>query len=175
MASQDADGSAGVRESIGVRREGFVVGRNGVPCRFMKQRNKSGRNRLRTAAGVLCLLAVSLMQAPLVLAAWSISTGKCCTGSYCPIAAHHHRQMESEPAHEMDCGHEMSGMSSCKISCCHDSDQPTIAANVFLVPVGSSFEEPISSVATIEATKPTKFQRFIDPQFPPPRITSSIL
>jgi hypothetical protein len=141
----------------------------------MERRDESGRNRLRTAAGVFCLLAVSLMQAPLVLAAWLISTGMCCTGSYCPIAAHHHKQMASEPAHEMDCGHEMSAMSGCKMFCCHDSDQPTIAANVFLIPADSSFEEPISVVATIEATKPTKVQRFIDPQFPPPRITSSIL
>jgi hypothetical protein len=138
-------------------------------------KNQSAQGRWRAFAGAFCLLAVCLMQAPLVLAAWSLSTGMCCTGASCPIAAHHHKKMASEPAHEMDCGHEMSSMSGCKMSCCHDTDQPTIAANVFVMPSDTSIAAPSAMVAGVEAPKPTSIARFTEPISPPPRTISSNL
>jgi hypothetical protein len=151
-------------------RDGF-----GVSLGFVDDRSQSVLGRLRTFAGVFCLLAVCLMQAPLVLAAWSMSTGMCCAGSYCPIAAHHHKKIASEAAHEMDCGHEMSSMAGCKMSCCHDTDQPTITANVFVMPPVTSVAGQVAVVAAVEAPKQTEFLRSIEPISPPPRTLSSTL
>jgi hypothetical protein len=115
------------------------------------------------------------MQAPLVLAAWSMSAGMCCTAGYCPITAHHH-PMSSEPAHGMNCGHDMSGgMAGCKMDCCHDSEQPTITAAIFVMPPVDVMATTISVVGAVEAPKHTEFLRSTEPASPPPRNTASTL
>lgn len=123
----------------------------------------------RMIPALVCLLGVCLMQAPLVLAEWSISTGMCCTGSSCPIAAHHHKKAASAAAYEMDCGHDMNSMAACTMSCCHDQDQATVTASIFVMPPVTSFGAPNAVVAAVEVPGLPEFLRSIEPKSPPPR------
>ena len=121
-----------------------------------------------------CLLAVLLLQAPMPLAAWALSTGMCCTSGFCPIASHHHHQATEQPSHEMNCGHDMSGMTACTMSCCHDSDGPAIACVVFLMPPVASFSVPLATHPATAILKQADFLRSIEPLSPPPRLPFSI-
>jgi hypothetical protein len=145
----------------------------GVSWGNVAKASPTGRSPKRAFAGMICLLAMFLMQAPLVLATWSISTGMCCTGDFCPIAAHHHKKIATEPAHQMNCGHEMSGMSNCAMSCCHDTDQPTIAANLFVMPAAQSFVVQTAVAGVVEAPKPQGIIFSAKPVSPPPRSLAS--
>ena len=137
----------------------------------------------------MCLLALALLHAPIALAAWSIQTGMCCTGDYCPIAAHHHHKTQEAPAHDMNCGHDMGGhemsghelgghergaMNGCTMSCCHDSIAPAIATVAFVLPLVISLDGLVSANSGVVLTKQTNFLRSVEPLSPPPRFSSSL-
>jgi hypothetical protein len=141
--------------------------------------SESSRKAWKRGAAGLCLLALVLLHAPILLAAWSIQTGMCCTGDYCPIAAHHHQKTHESPAYQMDCGHAMSGhqmneMSGCAMSCCHDSNVPAIASVAFVMPFVLSLDGLVSADSPVVSIKQTDFLRATEPLFPPPRVPFSL-
>src|SRR5213078_3865411 len=74
-------------------------------------------NRSRSISASICLLVVVLLYAPLAGAAWSSYRSACCTSGQCAIPAHHHQKTPAEHANHMDCGHDMTGMMACAMSC----------------------------------------------------------
>jgi len=131
------------------------------------------QNRRRSISASICLLMVVLLYAPFAGAAWASYQMACCTSGQCPIAAHHHHKAPAAPANHMDCGHDMSGMMACAMSCCHDSDRSQFTSIAFVLP------PPVASAAVaaielpIEFAKPLDFPRSIEPLFPPPRFVSA--
>jgi hypothetical protein len=126
-------------------------------------------NRQGSVSASICLLAVVLLYAPLAGAAWSSYQMACCTSGHCPIPAHHHQKAPAAPANHMDCGHEMSGMMACSMSCCHDSDRSLVTSMAFVLPPPALVAAVAAIKAPIEVAKPMDFPRSIEPLSPPPR------
>jgi hypothetical protein len=116
---------------------------------------------------------VVLLYAPLAGAAWASRLMACCASGQCPIPAHHHQKTPAVPAGHMDCGHGMSGMTACSISCCHDSDRSLIASMAFVLPPSAAAAEATAIKSPIEFAKLLDFPRSIEPLSPPPRFLSA--
>jgi hypothetical protein len=127
----------------------------------------------RSISASICLLAVFLLYAPLVGAAWSLHQMACCASGQCPIPAHHHHKIPSAPANHMDCEHDMPGMMACAMSCCHDSDRSLAASIAFVLPQPAELTAPAAIVLRIASTKALDFPRSIEPLSPPPRFLSA--
>src|SRR5260370_19269518 len=114
-----------------------------------------------------------LLSAPPAGAAWGSSQRACCTPGQCPFPSHHPHTPPAAPANHMDCGHDMPGMVTCVMSCCHDSDRSLFTSIAFVLP------PPLASAAVafiespIEFAKPMDFPRSIQPLSPPPRFLSA--
>jgi len=111
------------------------------------------------------------MQVPLAMATWMASTGACCTTGECPIHGHHHPSQNSDNA-PLDCGHgghDMSKMDSCTMSCCQNTEQTAVHANLFLLtPLSvSTSVAPHSAISFSSAT--TKISPVFAPLAPPPK------
>ena len=131
------------------------------------------QNRRRSVAASICLLMVVLLYAPLAGAAWSSYESACCTSGQCKVPAHHHQKTPTTPSHHMDCGHEMSGMMACTMSCCHDSERSLLTSIAFVLPAGVSAARSTTISSPIELAKPLDFPRSIEPLSPPPRFVSA--
>src|SRR5215831_19711853 len=81
--------------------------------RMRKRQNQKAKR----GAALLCLVAVFLLEAPFARAAWLASAAGCCTPNHCSIPAHHHKNAPDRNEMLMNCGHDLSEMSECKISC----------------------------------------------------------
>jgi hypothetical protein len=100
------------------------------------------QNLVPKAAACICMLAVTLLYAPLAAAALVASGTDCCVGGLCPIRRHHHESqklMASQNAMPMDCGHDMSdgkssGMSECSMSGCQSPEHPVSIPGAFALP-----------------------------------------
>lgn len=135
--------------------------------RFSKQ------NRVRA---FFCLIAVLLLQSP-VLAAVAIASGLCCSGDYCPVAAHHQRAAKTEDM-PMDCDHNMDHgarkIHSCSMSCCDTAERSAVHSSVFLVsPVVqlAYFNPPAEAVSALDAGKASVYSA---PLSPPPKLTATL-
>src|SRR5882762_2783297 len=126
--------------------------------------------RWRLISASICLLVVVLLYAPLAGAAWSSYQASCCTSEQCPIAGHHHQKTPAAPANQMDCGHDMPGMTACSISCCHDSESSMVSAVAFVLPSPAVVVALAGSKSPIEAPKSLDFLRSLEPLSPPPRL-----
>jgi len=130
------------------------------------------RDRKKWAA-LVCLAAVFSLQAPFARAAWLSSSMACCMGDHCSVPGHHHKSATSENAMPMDCGHDMSRMSDCKISCCNAADETAINVAQFVMPslqVALSLE---CAAPVLASFAPQMLSRAEKPQSPPPRLTLS--
>jgi len=130
-------------------------------------------NRRRSLFATWCLLAVVLLQAPLGVAGWTLYSSACCTTTgQCPIHGHHHQPPSpATPENPMDCGHQMPGMSMCKMSCCDHADRAAIASVLFVLP-------PVLTVFALFDTNPLvtisaqwNDLRSTQPLSPPPRLS----
>jgi hypothetical protein len=131
------------------------------------------QNRRRSISASICLLMVVFLYAPLAGAAWSTYQSSCCTSGQCKIPAHHHQKTPASPVHHMDCGHDMSGMMDCAMSCCHDSDRSLITSIAFVLPPSVTVVPAAAFESQIELAKPLDFPRSIEPLSPPPRLFSA--
>src|SRR6267143_797535 len=131
------------------------------------------QNRRCSIAASICLFMVVLLYAPLAGAAWWSYQMACCRSGQCPIPAHHHQKTPATPANHMDCGHEMSGMTACSMSCCHDSDRSLVASMAFVLPGSIAASPSVASTSPTELAKPLDFPRTIEPLSPPPRFLSA--
>src|SRR5712692_418246 len=131
------------------------------------------QTRRRSISASICLLMVALLYAPFAGAAWASYLTACCKSGQCPIAAHHHQKAPAAPANPMDCGHDMPGMMTCAMSCCHDSDRSLIASMAFVLPPPAAATAMATIDSPIELTKPPDFRCSIEPLSPPPRFVSA--
>jgi len=122
-----------------------------------------------------CFFALMLMYAQIASAAAMVITGTCCGGDQCPIHGnHHHSQKTDDPP--MDCGHgehNMGTMDKCSMSCCQNSGQPAVHANLFLLTplsVPTSLA-PLSEISFAPAT--TNLSPALAPLAPPPKSSVS--
>jgi hypothetical protein len=123
----------------------------------------------------LCLLAVVVLYAPLAGAAWSSHAMACCTADHCNIPQHHHRKAPVGPASETNCGHDMSGLIACSMSCCEDPDKPVVTAIAFLLPPLAFTSAPMLVTRAVEATHSIEIPRSVQPLSPPPRVAAAAL
>jgi hypothetical protein len=94
----------------------------------------------------------------------------CCTGDYCPIAAHHHHQKKQAAPHsDMDCGHDMGEMMNCSISCCQGSERPLVTAVAFVLLELAFASVPMSVTSASETLQTIEIPRPHTPLSPPPR------
>jgi hypothetical protein len=136
--------------------------------------NGSIQDRKRLLAAWVCLLAAVTLYAPLAGAAWSVHAMACCTGDHCPIAQHHHQKKQASPHSDMDCGHEMSEMMDCSMSCYQDSEKPLVTAVAFVLPLLLSGFAPASVVPAVEAALAVAIPRPVKPLSPPPRFAHAL-
>jgi hypothetical protein len=131
------------------------------------------QHRRRSLSASVCLLVVALLYAPLAGAAWSSHQSACCMSDQCPIPAHHHQKTPAAPANHMDCGHDLTAMMACSMSCCHDADRSLAASIAFVLPPSVPVAAPAVIKSSIELAKPLDFPRSIEPLSPPPRFVSA--
>lgn len=130
------------------------------------------QNRWRSFFATLCLVAVVLLYAPFGAAAWIISSGACCASSgQCPIHGHHHEQMPAGAKHAMDCGHEMSTMAQCIMSCCHNPERPAVASVIFVLPAPVTFSAAATFESLTALSGPQNPVTTLEPLSPPPRFS----
>ena len=136
------------------------------------------QKRFRMAAGWLCLLAVAFLYAPLAGAALLVYGTDCCVGGFCNIPAHHHHKQQPAPSQDsapMDCGHGMSGMTPCSMSCCKDPVRPALIPGAFVLPA-ISFAPALGEVLhPVQIASALEISRFVKPLSPPPRLTATVL
>ena len=128
------------------------------------------QTRRRSISASICLLMVALLYAPFAGTAWVSYLTACCKSGQCPIAAHHHQRAPTAPASHMDCGHDMPGMMTCAVSCCHDSDRSLVTPVAFVLPPALVAADVAARKSPIELAKPLDFPRSIEPLSPPPRL-----
>jgi hypothetical protein len=131
------------------------------------------QNRPRSISATICLLMVVLLYAPLAGAAWSSYQMACCRSGQCLIASHHHQKTPAAPANHMDCGHDMSGMMACAMSCCHDTERLLVTSIAFVLPPPVTVAPAATIKMPIELAKPLDFLRSSKPLSPPPRFVSA--
>lgn len=129
------------------------------------------QSRWRSFVAIVCLVAVVLLYAPFGVAAWALHTGKCCTAdAQCPIHGHHHTQKPTSPEHAMDCGHDMSAMAQCNMSCCQNVDRLAIAPVIFVLPVSITVSDAAISESLTALSAPQDSVNSLEPLSPPPRL-----
>jgi hypothetical protein len=141
------------------------------------------QKRPGVAAAWFCLLAVALLHAPLAGAALLAYGADCCVGGFCNVPEHHHHKQpppasqHSAPQHSapMDCGHDMSGITSCSISCCKDPARPALIPGAFLLPSLSFAPAAGEVLRSVEPTSSLEISRFVKPISPPPRFVVAVL
>jgi hypothetical protein len=134
----------------------------------------SSQRRRRSVCAIVCLLVVVMLYAPLAGAAWSSYQSACCTSDQCPIPEHHHHKSPAAPANYMDCGHDMAGMMACRMSCCHNPENPAVASTIFVLPLPFVFSAPGSHQSGIVSLQSLDSPRSIEPLSPPPRFVSAV-
>jgi hypothetical protein len=130
----------------------------------------SGTNMFsRRLAAVTCLLAIALLQAPFARAAWMSSSLGCCMSDQCPVPGHHHKGQAQHSDMPMDCGHDMSKVSDCKMSCCKTTDETAINIVQFVMPSVQVTLDSLRAISHISHFAPQMISRSEKPQSPPPK------
>jgi hypothetical protein len=116
-----------------------------------------------------CLLAVALIYAQLI-ALWA-GNAACCMGSYCPIRAHHHQNARASNEHNgMECEHDMPGMATCSMSCCHDTLQALVSPVVFVLQAVAELRGLSDVARVLERPATEDILQDRKPLSPPPRL-----
>jgi hypothetical protein len=131
--------------------------------------------RTRAAYACICMLAVGLLYAPTAAVAWTARGRACCAADHCPVPEHHHSKAPARSEMPMDCGHDMSGMGACSMSCCHDSGRQLVTPMAFVLPSIASFSAPDAVITDVEMASPIETPKAFEPLSPPPRLTASVL
>jgi hypothetical protein len=135
------------------------------------------QDRIRLAAAWFCLLAVVLLYAPQAGSALLAYEADCCVGGFCNIPEHHHHKQQPVPSNDspMDCGHDMSGMTSCSMSCCKDPARPALIPGAFVLPPASFVPVTGEVLSPVLFASSLELSRFVKPLSPPPRFSASLL
>jgi len=133
------------------------------------------QTRASILAAGFCLVVVFLMYAPFAAIAYSAHAMSCCTGDHCPIREHHHQATPSASRNDMNCGHGLSGMTACTMSCCHQDERSGITPIAFVLPGSSSASAQTFTTPLVAALQQIELPRSIEPLSPPPRVTPAAL
>lgn len=137
------------------------------------------QERIRSTAVWLCLLSVALLYAPLAGAALLAHGVDCCLGGFCNVPEHHHhhkqKSVSSQESSPMDCRHDMSGITPCKMSCCKDPARPALIPGAFVLPELSFAPSAGEVLRPVQLASSLEISRFVKPLSPPPRFTDSVL
>lgn len=96
----------------------------------------------------------------------------CCMTDKCSIPGHHHKSQPPQTQQNdmpMDCGHDMSQMSHCKMSCCKTSNETAIESAQFVLPDFQLTLGPLSMTSEVTHFAPQMISRSERPQSPPPK------
>ena len=135
--------------------------------------NNRHENRSRSFLAALCLLAVMLLYAPLGAVAFSAYANSCCSSGQCPIKGQHQNHAPAASEHAMDCGHEMPGMASCSLSCCHHPDRPALVPAIFVLPAAFTVSTSVIFEPVAQVRPPLNYLLSSEPLSPPPRSSSA--
>jgi hypothetical protein len=156
---------------LGTGRVGF-----GLSLRLGHTLVKGSRQDWRRVFGAwVCLLAAAVLYAPLGGAAWASRAMACCTADHCNIPEHHHQKASPHPASDMNCGHDMPGMSECSMSCCQNPERQVVTAMLFVLPPLTSAWAPMQITGDVTFSGFPELPRFIQPLLQPPRVAAAAL
>ncbi|HKW57315.1 MAG TPA: hypothetical protein VJN42_08145 [Candidatus Acidoferrum sp.] len=132
--------------------------------------------RVPAAAAWMCLLAVTLLYAPLGAAALMANGVGCCGGAYCPIREHHHHKPSPSPdSQPMDCGHDMGAMTACSMSCGENSGRPAVIPGVFVLPPAATVPSAGQVIRPVQVIHSSEIPQGTKPLSPPPRSGAAVL
>lgn len=131
--------------------------------------------RARVTAAWICLVALAFLYAPLAAAALVAHGLDCCAGGYCPVREHHHHKQTPASEAPMDCGHDMSGITACSMSCCQDSVRPAVTPAIFLLPGFALVPAGREAIRPVVVAHSSRISRAVKPLSPPPRLSSWVL
>ena len=139
--------------------------------------------RRRVVSAWICMLALTLLHAPLAGAVWAANGMDCCAGGFCPVRGHDHitpKRLAPQDAMPMDCGHDvnghrMAGVSECSMSCGQSPEHPTIIPGNFLLPDVAVLTGAVAVARAIQMSSPMEISWFSKPLSPPPRRGASVL
>src|SRR5690348_15899054 len=127
------------------------------------------------AAALFCLLALSLVYSPLATPLWLHSSASCCASGVCPRHGHAHKAPASSAGMPMDCGHDMSRISSCSLACCQAPSPVALAGHFFVMPP-APVARYVACLAPFSASfSAAPLSPALDPPYPPPRDPSSFV
>jgi hypothetical protein len=129
--------------------------------------------RTRKWASMLCLLAVVLLQVPFAQAAWMSSQMACCASGQCTIPSHHHQAAPPKDELPMQCGHEMSQMADCKMSCCKTTDETAVNVEAFVLPYSAIVLAIHDQTPGTSQSESQMISRSYKPLSPPPKVSFS--
>ena len=75
----------------------------------------------------------------------------------------------------MDCGHDMSGMTPCSMSCCQDPARPALIPGAFVLPQIHFELASREALRPVQKASSLEISRFVKPLSPPPRFGLSVL
>jgi hypothetical protein len=133
------------------------------------------QDRRRVLAAWVCLVAAGLLYGPLAGAAWASRAMVCCARDHCNIPKHHHQKTGESPASTADCGHDMSGLTDCSMSCCENPDRPVVTAVAFVPPPLAFASAPLRVACAIDTPHSIEIPRSVQPLLHPPRIAGAAL
>lgn len=125
-------------------------------------------NSVRKFVAGICMLALVLVYAPIASATLVVATGACCDGDRCPIHGNHHSAPKTEET-GTDCGHHISQLQSCSLSCCQNAEQPAAHAHVYLLMPVTLATNLALITATAPGAAPIKISPAFSPLAPPPK------
>jgi hypothetical protein len=67
----------------------------------------------------------------------------------------------------------MSGMTSCSMTCCQDSDHAAVTSAIFILPDAMSAPAQAIHTASVTLARPSDLLRSIEPLSPPPRFPAA--
>ena len=120
----------------------------------------------------VCLLATVLLQAPLAVAAWNLSSMSCCNGDHCPLHQHHHQK--TQPL-EMDRGQASDEMTGCSMNCCQLPDKAALTALTFVLPGPGISTGGYVITGAIGILQSNELRSTREPLAPPPRFPAVVL
>jgi hypothetical protein len=116
-----------------------------------------------------CLVAVALLWAPMLAAAWQADAMACCYGNMCPTHGHA-KTGQQAPQTPVNCNHHgANGIADCSMSCAQETSPPLGASVIFVLPQPEILSQPSRILGAAPEFVAAKFVQSTEPLSPPPR------
>lgn len=74
----------------------------------------------------------------------------------------------------MDCGHDVSGMMACSMSCCQDAVRPAIMPVAFVLPQVMNVPTVDEVISPVSLSSSFEISQVTEPLSPPPRLATAV-